>query len=603
MMSPFSATDFATAFELAPAPLLLINMENGAIREANQAALQFMGYTRAQVIGKTTLDLGTWMDPLLHSQLMQSFLETGSIAKQRVAMRHRLGYPLSVELSLTRMLQSGERCVLATFTDLCERQKLESDLQTAREQLRVTLRHHASATWDYDLRHGTIALSATALAILGYGSDKALTPLAPDAFVCAEDGPLLQEALQGLCASAPTLRLELRMHSAQGKVRWFRLVGHWMQTFSNEGEAAPCVQGILEDIHEDKLHDMERLRNEQRAALAIAVTDMGTWEMLEDGTAIWDAQTYRLYGYDPATPKKTADIFRDALSDAEFERCSRWLGKSVKYSLSLSIEFELTWPDGQRRWLATKGHGITDPSTGAKTLLGVGWDITDRRRAQDALRKHRADLSRLNGKLLDQEKDATRKLAQVLHDQLGQTLTAARLMLDFQMQSHPSEAGRRMEMLMTQAMEQVRGLLMDLRPPLLDERGLGPALDNEIQRVRSLGVNTDILFQCNDYGMHSRWPSDVEYAFFMIAREAITNALTHARAQLVQVQLSAEANGLALEISDDGQGLASGHLQGTPGHLGVVGMHERAAGIQARLSVSSMTGEGVRIQLMWTPAP
>ena len=149
-------------------------------------------------------------------------------------------------------------------------------------------------------------------------------------------------------------------------------------------------------------------------------------------------------------------------------------------------------------------------------------------------------------------------------------------------------------------MQQVRNLLMDLRPPMLEENGLYAALQNEIERVLPQGLSCDITLDITDDFESKRWPSRVEYAFFMIAREAISNALGHANPDLIQVFFRADDDVLVMEIVDDGEGFEVNSHDTRAGHLGMVSMRERAAAIDARLSFSSFVGAGTRVKLMWT---
>ncbi len=96
-----------------------------------------------------------------------------------------------------------------------------------------------------------------------------------------------------------------------------------------------------------------------------------------------------------------------------------------------------------------------------------------------------------------------------------------------------------------------------------------------------------------------RWPADVEYGSFMIAREAIANALQHARSSLIRVVLTGSAQVLTLEVIDDGSGIPAALRDGRPGHLGMVGMRERAIAIGGRLEISGSTGGGTCIRLHW----
>ena len=97
-----------------------------------------------------------------------------------------------------------------------------------------------------------------------------------------------------------------------------------------------------------------------------------------------------------------------------------------------------------------------------------------------------------------------------------------------------------------------------------------------------------------------RWPPDVEYAAFMIGREALVNALQHASARQVSLTLDGDAGELRLSIRDDGVGIAPEARAGRAGHLGLVGMRERAFAIGARLHVDSTPGPGTAVELEWT---
>lgn len=100
----------------------------------------------------------------------------------------------------------------------------------------------------------------------------------------------------------------------------------------------------------------------------------------------------------------------------------------------------------------------------------------------------------------------------------------------------------------------VRKVLADLRPPLLEEQGLAAALDNEI-RVALSASGPDVLLEVVDGLYSQRWPSDVEYSAFMVVREAIANARLHAHASLIRVVLEGDTHQLNVEVIDDGVGI------------------------------------------------
>ena len=152
--------------------------------------------------------------------------------------------------------------------------------------------------------------------------------------------------------------------------------------------------------------------------------------------------------------------------------------------------------------------------------------------------------------------------------------------------------------LISLAIRQVRQVLTDLRPPLLDEHGLAAALDNELRNRSSKVPQLDISVHVSPQVAQLRWPAEVEYAAFMVAREAVENALRHASATAVALRLSGSALNVLLEVSDNGVGMPADAAVRS-GHLGILGMQERAHAIGAGVTVDSGATDGTRICFTW----
>ncbi|MCG2654032.1 MAG: hypothetical protein L6414_01040, partial [Hydrogenophaga sp.] len=101
-------------------------------------------------------------------------------------------------------------------------------------------------------------------------------------------------------------------------------------------------------------------------------------------------------------------------------------------------------------------------------------------------------------------------------------------------------------------------------------------------------------------GNRQRWPSHGEYRAFWGGRHAIANAGLHAHATLIRVVLEGVAHRLNADVVDDGVGIAPDMQLGRPGHLGIVGMRERAVSIGASCSITAEPGGGTRVCLRWT---
>ena len=262
--------------------------------------------------------------------------------------------------------------------------------------------------------------------------------------------------------------------------------------------------------------------------------------------------------------------------------------------------------DHQRSDGSTFAAEISARAVAAGRVVTVLRDISQRRAVQRALMTYQMELSELTQRLLAQERETTRLVAQTLHDHLGQSLAAARLRLDAALARAGNAADERLRdefarlgSALDQALADVRLVLGELRPPMLEEQGLIAALDNEIQVRARDAAGVDVLLEVDDVLLAGRWPADVEYAAFMVAREAIVNAQRHAGASLVRVIVDGDDGCLMLDIVDDGRGIPDAARAGRPGHLGIVGMRERAIAIGARFAVEQLPAEGTRVVLHW----
>lgn len=241
---------------------------------------------------------------------------------------------------------------------------------------------------------------------------------------------------------------------------------------------------------------------------------------------------------------------------------------------------------------------------GGRSLVTLH-DVTVRAQAEMQLQHSRAQLAELTRKLMTQERVLVKRLAQVLHDQLGQTLAAIRMchetILELQSARTPPDSEHlqaRMGALIGQAIAQVRQVLQDLRPPLLEEQGLSVALDNELRNRAQGAPQIDISINVPHKLELMRWPVEVEYAAFMVVRESVENALRHSSASAIAVELSGNALSLHITVSDNGVGLPEGVGLGV-GHLGILGMRERAQAVGATVTLGRGQKPGTRVAFHW----
>ncbi|MFZ3160395.1 MAG: PAS domain-containing sensor histidine kinase [Rhodoferax sp.] len=259
--------------------------------------------------------------------------------------------------------------------------------------------------------------------------------------------------------------------------------------------------------------------------------------------------------------------------------------------------------DGQEIELEGMISHVSLPQ-GERSLVTLH-DVTSRAQAEMQLQHSRAQLAELTRKLMTQERVLVKRLAQVLHDQLGQTLAAIRMchetILALQSARTPPDSQRlheRMGTLIGQAIAQVRQVLQDLRPPLLEEQGLSVALDNELRNRAQGAPQLDISITVPHKLELMRWPAEVEYAAFMVVREAVENVLRHSGASAIAVDLSGNALALHVTVNDNGVGLPDRVGLGV-GHLGILGMQERAQAVGASVTLGRGPEPGTRVAFHW----
>jgi signal transduction histidine kinase len=198
-----------------------------------------------------------------------------------------------------------------------------------------------------------------------------------------------------------------------------------------------------------------------------------------------------------------------------------------------------------------------------------------------------------------------RHLAREIHDELGQLLTSLSLHLKLCQHAVPTDPEvahdylGKANAMVQHTIEESHRLIADLRPPVLDDYGLAPALKEELsRRLAPLGI----IVHLDTEGDVERLPGDVATATFRILQEAITNVIRHAGAHHVYVQLRRTADRLTMTVEDDGIGLPDevSHAPNGGQALGILGMQERADTLGGGLEVARCQPCGTRVEL-WLP--
>jgi PAS domain S-box-containing protein len=270
-----------------------------------------------------------------------------------------------------------------------------------------------------------------------------------------------------------------------------------------------------------------------------------------------------------------------------------------------SSEYRLIAADGREVWLRDEAVLVRNDEGNAMFWRGIMHDVTETKRAEerlrrslDILRRTMQDRHRLLMRLEDAQEEERRRVADDIHDDSIQVISAA----DIRAQalahriSDPElrAEAEALRQTLGEAVERLRLLLFELRPPALDREGLVAAL-------RSYASGRDGPEVRVEDALGAEPPPDIRALLFRIAQEALTNARKHAGSERVTVSLSSEEGGIRLRVVDDGVGFdATGTSDPGPGHIGVSTMIERAELAGGRCRIDSAPGRGTTVDA-WLP--
>jgi two-component system sensor histidine kinase UhpB len=214
----------------------------------------------------------------------------------------------------------------------------------------------------------------------------------------------------------------------------------------------------------------------------------------------------------------------------------------------------------------------------------------------DTLARQQERAEQLSSAILRAQEEERARISRDLHDQTAQTLTSLLLRLSaLEGAGDPAVRAATPELLAltTAALEDVRRMALELRPALLDDLGLAPALAEMAEQYRRrLGV--PVTFHAERLG--ARLAPEAELALYRIAQEALANAARHAGARAIRVELAPRDGHARLVVEDDGQGFDPDAVRARRERgLGLYGMQERAALVGGSLHLESQPGGGTRV--------
>ena len=268
--------------------------------------------------------------------------------------------------------------------EINERKRVEDTLRHSEERYRHLVENISEAIYTTDLEGRLTYMSPSIQAIIGLTPDEVVGRYFTE-FVMPEDLPLLTQNFKKRLAGRAG-RMEWRTTHKNGTIRWI----HTSSQPIRSAGATVGLQGVLVDITESK-HVEDALReSETRLQIALDALGAGVWEHdLTSGQAIWDERTYRLFGLEPSHKNLTIEeVITYILPEDRDAKISAYQ-QAVATGDFWEEEYRIFWPDRSFHWIYASGKIFRDDAGKAVQIVGINFDISERKRMESAIAEER----------------------------------------------------------------------------------------------------------------------------------------------------------------------------------------------------------------------
>ncbi len=642
---------FRGLLESAPDAMVIVDSD-GKIRIVNTQVDSLFGYSREELIGQSVEMLIPERYRAKHFNHRTGYVRNAKAramgAGLELAGLRKDGSEFPVDISLSPLETEEGTLVTAAVRDITERKRTEALLQKSEESLVEAQRSAHIGSWEWDIPTNTVTWSDEMFR--RYGLEPQSIPLDYGEFlkrVPPEDRQMIDDAVQHSYREHSPFEFDHRVVWRDGSIHWLHARGN---VVVDESGNPTRMFGTGQDIDERQRIEAERARRtKQLQALADASLMIHSAPSLDVAIKAVAKHAREIIGahqsfaiFVPPTPLSKGGnrgnaIHHISLSDkyAAYQSNDAKPDGSEIYPIVLTdnrpmrltqaeLQAHPSWRDFARfavkhpplrGWLAVPMIGregcsigqihVSDKYDGEFTeddeailveLANVASVAIENAQLLQEVRASRESLRMLSNRLVDSQENERRHIARELHDELGQTLTG--LKMELETAARLSSDVRRETLFdalsqVSELLSQVRSLSQELRPAVLDDLGLMPALLSLIERYNA---QTQIQVDLKQRGLEDqRFPSNVETTVYRIVQEALTNVARYAEVNKASVRVWADSQLMHVHVEDQGVGFDPEAALAAGASSGLVGMRERALLLGGQLELESAPGNGTRI--------
>jgi PAS domain S-box-containing protein len=601
---------FLTAFRSSPDAVGISAVPGGQFLEVNDSFTRLTGYSREEVLGKTSLELNLWKEPDRRAEVMAKLQDQSEVRDEEFVCLTKSGETRSTQFSGTLIQLDGKLCALAIVRDITERKKAEEAMRASEERFRSLVQ---------DLHVGVVLLgpdaetkyaNRAALEMFGLTEEEAHEKSTSSFKMKAvrEDGteiPFERRPGPKAIATKKAVRNEMVGWRREDTKEVLWTLVDAVPHITREGKVANVILSIS-DVTLWKQAEEALRASEERFRTLVRDFNVGVVVLGPDARVQFANQA-------------AEEMFGITLAEAHGKDSSRLNlvtiredGTEVPYATRpgpLAVKTGRTFKNEVLGWrrpgsnevLWTMGNVAPQFAQDGSVSASINTfiNITERKHAEEALHQ-------LSTRLLQLQDEERRRLGRELHDSLAQSVLAVNLSLaqatrsmtskDESARSALAEARR----VLVEMSREIRTLSYLLHPPLLDELGLVSALKEYAEGFSERsGIKLDLEIQAG----FGRLPQEAETALFRIVQESLTNIQRHSGSETAEIHLRGDAISVDLKIMDHGRGMNGKAMErgkgaGTRLGVGILGMRERMTQLGGKLEIeSSAAGTTVRVSV------
>ncbi|MEM9266004.1 MAG: PAS domain-containing protein [Cyanobacteria bacterium P01_F01_bin.13] len=268
-------------------------------------------------------------------------------------------------------------------------EQTEAALRDSQERYMLAVQGSRDGLWDWNVLTNEVYYTPRFKAILGYEDHEMENQFSAfESRLHPDDHDRVLTAIRDHVERRLPYDVEYRLQTKQGDYRWIYACG---QAIWDETGQATRMAGSISDITERKQAENQIREMTQRFALATDSAKIGVWDLdLVEDRLIWDDRMYELYGITAETFGGAYEAWKQGVHPDDLPAAHANIQAAIAGEREFHPEFRVLWPDGQIRFIEAHAITLRDETDKAQRMIGVNWDITERRQVEDALRESEA---------------------------------------------------------------------------------------------------------------------------------------------------------------------------------------------------------------------